>query len=183
MKVFEPFAESFDYLLLFEENCGWGSSLQRFKSGDFDLKDRHGGGKKKIFEDFNWRHHLLKTRGKRKRNWLNHWEWPKKPFSNASSKPWEWFWSKEIGFRTSWSREMLNGVSLLVNSCFKDRILRDLYMALWPVTKNGSTTIIPSAENHEKCLDTAWLISISALMKKSRNGSICRSSQKTHRIV
>ena len=25
--------------------------FQRFKSGDFDVKDRHGGGKKKIFED------------------------------------------------------------------------------------------------------------------------------------
>ena len=44
-----------------------------------------------------------------------------KPFRNAS-KPWEWLRSKEIGFCTSWSREMLNGVSLLVNSCFKDRI-------------------------------------------------------------
>ena len=25
--------------------------FQRFKSGDFDVKDRHGGGKEKIFED------------------------------------------------------------------------------------------------------------------------------------
>ena len=25
--------------------------FQRFKSGDFDVKDRHGSGKKKIFED------------------------------------------------------------------------------------------------------------------------------------
>ena len=29
--------------------CEW---FQRFKSGDFDVKDRHGGGKEKIFEDF-----------------------------------------------------------------------------------------------------------------------------------
>ena len=25
--------------------------FQRFKSGDFDVEDRHGGGKEKIFED------------------------------------------------------------------------------------------------------------------------------------
>ena len=26
--------------------------FQRFKSGNFDVKDGHGGGKEKIFEDF-----------------------------------------------------------------------------------------------------------------------------------
>ena len=45
-------------------------------------------------------------------------------------------------------REMLNGVSWLVNSSFKDRIGRGFYIALWPTTKNGSTTIILNAENH-----------------------------------
>ena len=48
---------------------------------------------------------------------------------------------------------MLNGVSLLVNSCFKDIIGRGFYIALWPTTKNGSTTLIPSTENHRECLD------------------------------
>ena len=48
---------------------------------------------------------------------------------------------------------MLNGVSLLMDSCFKDRIRKGFYIALWPVTKNGSTTIIPSAENHGECQD------------------------------
>ena len=48
---------------------------------------------------------------------------------------------------------MLSGVSLLVNSYFKDRIGRGFYIALWPATKNGSTTIIPSAEKHGECLD------------------------------
>ena len=43
---------------------------------------------------------------------------------------------------------MLNDVSLIVNSCFNDRIGRSFYIALWPAMKNGSTTIIPSAENH-----------------------------------
>ena len=65
--------------------------------------------------------------------------------------PWEWFRSKEIGLRTSWSREMLNGVSLLMNSSLKDRIGRGSYIVLWPAMKNGSTTIIRSAENHGKC--------------------------------
>ena len=82
----------------------------------------------------------------------NHWEWLNKPLRNAS-KLREWFRSKEIGFLTSWSREILNGISLLVNSCFKDRIRRGFYIALWPATKNGFTTITPSAENHGKCPD------------------------------
>ena len=75
-----------------------------------------------------------------------------KPFRNATN-PWNWFRSKEIRFRTSWSWEMLNSVSLLVNSFFKDRIRRSFYIALWPVTKNGSTTIISSAENYGECPD------------------------------
>ena len=48
---------------------------------------------------------------------------------------------------------MLNGVSLLVNSCFKDRIGRGFYIALWPTTNDGYITIIPSAENHGECPD------------------------------
>ena len=79
---------------------------------------------KRLFSKIpNWRHYLLKTRAKLKMNWQNHWEWLKKPFQNAS-KPWEWFRRNEIGFRTTWSWDMLNSVSLLVKSCFKDRIGR-----------------------------------------------------------
>ena len=102
--------------------------------------------KRKFSKIPNWRHYLPKNRAKHTKNWQNHWHWINKPFRNTS-KPWKWFRSKEIRFRTSWSREMLNGVSLLVNSCFKDRIGRGLYIALWPATKNGFTTIILSAEN------------------------------------
>ena len=98
----------------------------------------------------NWRHYLPKIRAKRKKNRQNHWEWLNKPFRNAS-KPWEWFRSKKIGFRTSWSWDMLNGVSFLVNSCIKDRIERGVYIALCPATKNRSTRLIPSAENHIEC--------------------------------
>ena len=97
-----------------------------------------------VFEDSESEALLAQARAKCKNNWQNHWEWLNKPFQNAS-KPWEWFKGKEIGFRMSWSREMLNGVSLLVNSCFKDILRRGFYIALWP-----ATTIISSAENHGK---------------------------------
>ena len=48
---------------------------------------------------------------------------------------------------------MLNSISFLVNSCFKDRIGRGFYITLWPATKNGSTTIISNADNHGECPD------------------------------
>ena len=76
--------------------------------------------KRKFSKVPNLRHYLLKSRAKRKENWQYHWEWLNEPFQDAS-KPWEWFGNKKIGFRTSWVPEMLNGVSLLVNICFKDR--------------------------------------------------------------
>ena len=48
--------------------------FQRFKNGDFDVEDRHSGGKEKVFEDADWRHYLSKTRVKIKKNWHDHWE-------------------------------------------------------------------------------------------------------------
>jgi len=77
----------------------------------------------------NWRHYLSKTRVKIKKNWHDHWEWLNKPFQNAS-KPWEWFRSKEIGCRTNWSREMLNGVCLLVKLLERQR-RKGFCIALW----------------------------------------------------
>ena len=106
--------------------------------------------KRKFSQIPNWRRYLLKTCAKRKKDWQNHWEWLNKPVRNVP-KAWEWFRSKEIGFRMSWSQEILNRVSLLVNSCFRDRIGRGFYTALWPLTKNGSTMIIPNAENDGEC--------------------------------
>ena len=46
--------------------------------------------KRKFSKIPNWRHYLLKTHDKLKKNWQNHWEW--------LNKPWEWLRSKEIGF-------------------------------------------------------------------------------------
>ena len=82
----------------------------------------------------------------------NHWEWLNKPFRN-SSKAIGWFRSKEFGFRTSRSREMLNGVSLLVNSCLKRQNRKGVLHRVITSNENGSTTIIPSAENHGECPD------------------------------
>ena len=48
--------------------------FQRFKSSDFDVEDRDGGEKKKISKIPNWRHYLLETRAKCKKNWQNHWK-------------------------------------------------------------------------------------------------------------
>ena len=42
--------------------------------GDVDVKNRHGGGKEKLFEDSDWMHYLLKIRAKRKKNWQNYGE-------------------------------------------------------------------------------------------------------------
>jgi len=126
--------------------------FQRFKSGDLTSKTGMAVEERKFSKIPNWRHYLMKTRAKRKKNWQNHWEWLNKLFRNAS-KPWEWFRSKGIVFRTSWRREILNGVFVFMNSCFKDRIGRGFYIALWPAMKNGSITIIPSAENLGECPD------------------------------
>ena len=121
------------------------------------LRGEGGGGgndkhKMRFLKIPNWWHYLVKTRAKSMKNFQHHWEWLNKPFRNVSN-PWKLFRSEEMGFRTSWSREMLNGVSLLVNSYFKDRIRRGVYLALWAATTNGSTTIIPSAENHREYPD------------------------------
>ena len=40
--------------------------------------------KRKFSKIPNWKHYLLKTRAKRKKNCQNHWEWLNKPLPNAS---------------------------------------------------------------------------------------------------
>ena len=52
----------------------------------------------------NWKHYLLETLARRKKNWQNRCAWRNASFRNAS-KPWDRFRRKEIGFRTCWSRE------------------------------------------------------------------------------
>ena len=67
---FSPFAGSFTFLLQFEKNEAeahrmlsetYGDAalsertcrewFQRFKNGDFDVEDKHGGGREKTFKD------------------------------------------------------------------------------------------------------------------------------------
>ena len=113
--------------------------FQRFKNGDFDVEDI-AVEERRFSKVQNWRHYLSKTRVKIKKNWHDHWEWLNKPFQNAS-KPWEWFRSKEIGYELVRigtkpyelvrSREMLNGVCLLVNSCLKGKDGRDFCIVTW----------------------------------------------------
>ena len=59
-------------LLMKERTCReW---FQCFKNGDFDVEDRHSGGREKIFEDAELEALLDKTRVKIKKNWHDHWE-------------------------------------------------------------------------------------------------------------
>ena len=37
---------------LFDPNSPYLREVQRFKSGDFDVEDLHGGGRQNIFKDF-----------------------------------------------------------------------------------------------------------------------------------
>ena len=66
---------------LSERMCREG--FQRFKSGDFDVEDRHGGGKEKIFEDSELEALLVEDSCQTQENRQNHREWLNKPFQNA----------------------------------------------------------------------------------------------------
>ncbi|GFU36523.1 mariner Mos1 transposase [Trichonephila clavipes] len=48
--------------------------FKRFKNGDFEVEDQHGGGREKVFEDAELRDYLIKTRVKRNKNCQNHCE-------------------------------------------------------------------------------------------------------------
>ena len=48
--------------------------FQRFKSGDFDIEDRHGGAKEKIFEDFELEALLAEDSCQTQEEFQNHWE-------------------------------------------------------------------------------------------------------------
>ena len=96
--------------------------FQRFKNGDFDVEDRHSGGKEKMQ---NWRHYLSKTRVKIKKNWHDHW-------LNISKR------LKAMGMiqkQGNWvpyelkPRDVEAGVCLLVN-CLKGKDGRDFCIAL-----------------------------------------------------
>ena len=51
----------------------------------------------------------------------------------------------------------------------------------YPTRRTLQTFLLPTTICFDQC-HTAWLIRISAIMNKSKNGSIRRSPQKTHRF-
>ena len=116
--------------------------FQRFRSGDFDVKDQHGDGKEKFFEDSELEALLAEDLYQ----------------TQEESAELLGVTQQTISKRLK-AMEMIQKqgnlvpYEFLVNSCFEDRIGRGFYIALWPATKNGSTTIIPSAENHGECPD------------------------------
>ena len=134
--------------------------------------------KRKFFKIPNWRHYLLKICAKRKKNYQHHWQWLNKTFRNAS-KPWKWFRSKEIEFRTSWSRRR--------RFCRMSRVgpmLKSLSRHTWE-SWNGRSYLSRRTLQTDIFFDqwhTGWIISIFAFLKKSKNGSISGWPQKMHRF-
>ena len=102
----------------------------------------------KSFKTQNWRHYSMEIRVKRKKSLHYHWKWLNETFLYAS-KPWEWFKSKEIGFRTNWNRGTLKGDFLLVNNCLKGKKEKVFCIAIASsrAMKNGSITITQREEN------------------------------------
>ena len=172
MSVYEPNSRHLREVLIFSSiwrNRGWGSSnalkylcwtftlsermcrewFQRLKNGDFDVEDQRW--KREGFEDAELEALLEQDSCQNQEELARSLGVTQLISFQNVSKPWgKWFRNKEIGCRTNWSREMLNGICLLVNSCLKSKEGRDFCIALWLGTKNGFIMIIPSAENHGK---------------------------------
>ena len=74
--------------------------FQRFKNGDFDVKDRHSGGREKVFEDAELEALLEEDSCQNQKELARSLGVIQQAISNAS-KPLECFRSKEIGCRTN----------------------------------------------------------------------------------
>ena len=67
------FSNTYGKAAISERTCR--EQFQRFKNGDFDVEDRHSGGREKVFEDVELEALLEQdTRVKIKKNWHDHWE-------------------------------------------------------------------------------------------------------------
>ena len=121
--------------------------FQRIKSGVFNVEDRHGGGEEKIFEDSElevlFAGDSCQTREKLAESLrVTQQDISKrlKPMRMIQKQGnWVLYELKardvELRFLCLWTAAL-------------DRIERGFYMASWSATKNGSTMMIPSAENH-----------------------------------
>lgn len=119
--------------------------LHRSNNGDFKVKHRHEGGKRKISKIQNKNHYLMKAPFKVINNWHDYWYWLQKVFQNFSNL-WARFKSKEFGSHTGWNHETLDGIWFLANSCLYSKIERDVSIKLCLGTKIGSTKKTLSAK-------------------------------------
>ena len=99
--------------------------FQRFKSGDYDVEDRHGGGKEKIPEDSGSEALLAEDSCQTQEELAESLQVTQQAISERLRAM---GMIQKQGNRVPY--EMLNGVFLLVDSCFKDRIRRGFYIAL-----------------------------------------------------
>ena len=126
----------------------------------------------------NWRNYSMRIRLKREKSLQIYWEWLNKQFL-YDWNPWEWFKSKAIGFCTSSSRE----TPILQHVEGRSNVAKSVKTYLGTL-KWGSYPHVVLSRRYSFRLPfdsidgTAWLISIFALMKKSKNGSIRESLQK-----
>ena len=93
--------------------------FQRFKNGDFDVSKTGITVEERMFSKMqNWRHYLIKTRIKIKKNWHDHWEWLNKPFQNASSHEND-SEARKLGAVQVEAERCWTVFILLVNSCLE----------------------------------------------------------------
>ena len=127
--------------------CEW---FQRFKCGDFDVEEWHGDGNENIFEDSESEALIAEVSCQAKEEFAESLKVTQKAISERL-KAMGLIQKQGNWVPYEWSRQMLNGVPLRLNSCFKDRIERGFLIASWLTMKKESTTIIPSAQNRREC--------------------------------
>ena len=108
--------------------------------------------KRKFWKILNWKHHLLKTRAKRKNNWQNHWEKSIRHFETPQSHENDSEARKLCSLRVEAER-CWTAFLCLWTAASKTESEGVFTSQLWSAKKNGSTMIIPSAENHGKYPD------------------------------
>ncbi|GFX70146.1 mariner Mos1 transposase [Trichonephila clavipes] len=120
--------------------------FQRFKNGDFEVEDQHGGGREKVFEDAELEALLDQDSCQTQQELSGSLGVTQQAISKRLKvmgmiqKQGNWV-PYELKPRDVERR-------LLVNSCLQGKDGRDFCIALRLGTKNGFVTIIPSADNH-----------------------------------
>ncbi|GFU26709.1 mariner Mos1 transposase [Trichonephila clavipes] len=121
--------------------------FQRFKNGDFEVEDQHGGGREKVFEDAELEALLDQDLCPTQQELSG----SLGVTQQATSKRLEVMGMiQKLGNWVPYELKPrdVERLCLLVNSCLQGKDRRDFCIALRLRTKNGFATIIPSAENH-----------------------------------